>query len=199
MRMTQPTHLRSRPARNAQRPARISPSGPTKGRRALSLHDIMLEQLAMARSIVEDGAEVIPAWRITTPAGSFLILTRFHTDKQEQRERVLLLISRFMAWRMATSFVLTAETFLGPEVTRSGDEALLVVGVSHHERLAAMQRLRRADVGTFAEVEWLTQDQVDDTYFRLLPTGVTEITVEEAHELAVIFGKDGELAAERLS
>ena len=31
-------------------------------------------------------------------------------------------------WRMATSFVLTAETFLGSEVTRSGDEELLVVG-----------------------------------------------------------------------
>jgi hypothetical protein len=28
--------------------------------------------------------------------------------------------------------------------------------------------------------------------------GTGEITAEEAHELAVIFGKDGELAAERL-
>jgi hypothetical protein len=161
----------------------------------LSLPDIMLEQLSVARSIVEDGAEVIPAWRITAPDGSYLILTRFDTDKQEQRERVLLLISRFMAWRMATSFVLTVETWLRPEVTRSGDEALLVVGVSHHERLAAMQRLRRADVGTFGQVERLEPDQVDETYLRLLPTAVTEITAEEAHELAVIFGKDGELAS----
>ena len=40
-------------------------------------------------------------------------------------------------------------------MTRSGDEALLVVGVSHHERLAAMQRLRRADVGTFAECSFI--------------------------------------------
>jgi hypothetical protein len=165
----------------------------------MSLTAIMLKQLAMARSIVEDGAEVIPAWRITTPDGSYLILTRFHTDKQEQRERVLLLITRFMAWRMATSFVLTAETFLGPEVTRSGEEALLVVGISYHERLAAMQRLRRAPVVTFAPVEWLTNEQVEEAYFKLLPTGSSEITAEEAHELAVIFGKDGELAAERLS
>ena len=42
-------------------------------------------------------------------------------------------------------------------------------------------------------------DQVDETYFRLLPSGTSEITAEEAHELAVIFGKDGELAAELLS
>ena len=165
----------------------------------MSLVDIMLDQLATARRIVEVGAEVTPAWRITTPEGSYLVLTRFGTDKPEQRERALLLISRFMTWRMATSFVLTVETWLGPEVTRSGDEALLVVGVSHHERLAALQRLRRADVGTFREVEWLEPEQVDETYFRLLPTGRSEITAEEAHELAVIFGKDGEMAAERLS
>ena len=165
----------------------------------MSLPDIMLDQLAGARRIVEDGAEVVPAWRITTPEGSFLILTRFDTDKPEQRERALFLISRFMAWRMATSFVLTAETWLGSAVTRSGDEALLVVGISYHERLAAMQRFRRATVVTFAPVAWLTNEQVEEAYFKLLPTGRSEITAEEAHELAVIFGKDGEMAAERLS
>ena len=53
----------------------------------MSLVDIMLDQLAAARRIVEDGAEVVPAWRITTPEGSFLVLTRFDTDKPEQRER----------------------------------------------------------------------------------------------------------------
>jgi hypothetical protein len=42
-------------------------------------------------------------------------------------------------------------------------------------------------------------DQVDETYFNRLPTGRSEITAEEAHELAVIFGKGGELAAEPLS
>jgi hypothetical protein len=162
----------------------------------MPLVDIMLDQLAAARRIVEDGADVIPSWRITTPEGSFLILTRLEA---EQRERALYLISRFMAWKIATSFVLTAETWLGSEVTHSGDEALLVVGISHHKRLAAMQRLRRADVVGFGEVEWLTNEQVEEAYFKLLPTGRSEITAEEAHELAVIFGKDGEMAAERLS
>ena len=165
----------------------------------MSLVDIMLDQLAAARRIIEDGHEVVPGWRITTPEGSYLILTPFDHNKPEQRERALFLISRFMAWRMATSFVLTAETWLGSAVTRSGDEALLVVGISYHERLAAMQRLRRAPVVTFAPVEWLTNEQVEEAYFKLLPTGSSEITAEEAHELARIFGKDGEMAAERLS
>ena len=62
----------------------------------MSLIDLMVEQLAAARHIVEGGAEVIPAWRITTPEGSFLILTRFDHNKEGQRERALFLISRFM-------------------------------------------------------------------------------------------------------
>jgi hypothetical protein len=34
-----------------------------------------------------------------------------------------------MAWKCATGFVLTAETWLGPERTRSGEEAVLTIGV----------------------------------------------------------------------
>jgi hypothetical protein len=71
-----------------------------------------------------------------------------------------------MTWKMATSFVLTAETWLGAEIARSGEEALLAIGVSHRERLGLVQRI----------------------------TGH-----EPVRELAVIFGENGELAAERLS
>ena len=75
---------------------------------------------------VEDGTKSFRV-EITTPEGSYLIFTRFDHNKPRQRERVLLLISRFMAWRMATSFVLTAQTWLGSAVTRPGDEVLLVL------------------------------------------------------------------------
>ena len=91
----------------------------------MSLATIMLEQLAAARRVIEDGHEMVPVWRITSPEGTFLIFTRFDTDKDEQRGRAQFLISRFMVWKMATSFVFTAETWLGVEKTRSGDEALL--------------------------------------------------------------------------
>ena len=63
----------------------------------------MLDQLAVARRIVEDGEEMMPAWRIETTDGAFLILTRFDTDKPAQRARAMTLIGRFMAWKMATS------------------------------------------------------------------------------------------------
>lgn len=167
--------------------------------KTMSLAAIMIEQLAVARRIVEDGHEVVPAWRIATPEAAFLILTRFDPDKPEQRDRALFLISRFMTWKMATSFVVAAETWPGAEITRSGEEAVLCVGVSRLERLCVIQRIHRGDSVHFGPHEWLDEEQIDDVYFQLLPTGMSEISAEEAAELAAIFGEDGELAAERLS
>ncbi len=37
--------------------------------------------------------------------------------------------------------------------------------------------------------------KVDDTYFRLLPSGQTTVTVEEGAMLAAVFAEDGELLA----
>jgi len=166
----------------------------------MSLLDIMIDQLAIAGRIVEDGAEVSPTWRITTPEGAFLILARFDPDKEGQGERVLLLISRYMAWKMATSFVLTEETWLPPGKTRTGEEALRVVGISHHERRALVQRFHRGrEIVSFDSPEWLRPEQVDETYYKLLPTGTSEITIEEIAELSAVFGEGGELQAERLS
>ena len=161
----------------------------------MSLATIMLEQLGVARRIVEDGQEVVPAWRITTAEGTFLIFTRFDTTKPEQREHAISLISRFMVWKMATSFVLTAETWVGAD----GEDALFIIGVSRHERLAALQRIKRGDPITFSEPMWLAPHHVEDRYFAMLPRGETEISAEEAAKLASIFGKNGELPAERLS
>ena len=165
----------------------------------MSLATIMLEQLAGARRVIEDGHEMVPAWRIATPEGTFLVFTRFDTDKPEQRKRALDLISRFMVWKMATSFVLTAETWLGAEKTRSGDEALLAIGVSRHERLAVLQRIKRGDAVGFSEPMWLAPHHVEDQYCAMLPAGAAELSDEEVGELAQVFGKSGELRAERLS
>ena len=142
----------------------------------MSLATIMLEQLAAARRILEDGHDMVPAWRIATAEGTFLILTRMVTNNTEQRDRALFLISRFMVWKMAASFVLTAETWLGAAKTRLGDEALLAIGVSHHERLAVLQRIQRGEALGFGKQQWLQPYQVDAAYFGMLPKGTTELT-----------------------
>ena len=161
----------------------------------MSLATIILDQLAVARRIVEDGEELVPAWRIITPDGTFLILTRFNATKPAQREHAISLIRRFMAWKMATSFVLTEESWIGAD----GEDAIFIIGVSLHERLAALQRIKRGDEVSFSDPMWLAKHHVDDRYAELLPRGETEITAEEAALLTRVFGKNGELPAERLS
>ena len=55
------------------------------------------------------------------------------------------------------------------------------------------------DPVAFSKPMWLAPHHVDDRYFAMLPRGETEISAEEAAKLASIFGKNGELPAERLS
>jgi len=158
----------------------------------------MLEQLSIARRIVTDGNEVIPAWRVGTAEGAWLVLTRFDPDKPEQRERALHLIRRFMAWKLDQSFVLSAETWLGSEITRTGEEAVLAVGTSRTEHLGVLQRIRRDGRVTFGPLEWISPEQMDDTYWTMLPRREESIDAAEAEALASIFGESGELPARRI-
>jgi hypothetical protein len=106
-------------------------------------------------------------------------------------------VPRFMAWKMATAFVLTADTWLGPERARSAEEAMLVIGVSRTERMGVIRRIRRTPELVFMPPEWLRAEALDENYFRLLPSGPSTVTTEEATMLAAMFGEDGELPARR--
>ena len=146
----------------------------------MSLATLMLDQLAVARRMIEDGQEVVPAWRIETPEGVFIILTPFDASKPELREQRFFLIRRFMAWKMATSFVFTAEPWLGAD----GEDALRIIGVSLHERLAVIQRIKHGEDVSFSQPMWLARHHVEEQYVAML---------------ARVFGKNGELPAQRLS
>jgi len=58
--------------------------------------------LARRLRVVRDSHELVPARCIITPEGHFMILTRFNPDKPDQREQMLALVPRFMAWELAT-------------------------------------------------------------------------------------------------
>jgi len=77
-----------------------------------------------------------------------------------------------MTWRLATSFVLTAEMRLSTE--GSGEDSILAVGVSRQERVGLVQRIRRRDPLTLTSPEWLTAEQIDETYSSLLPSRKSE-------------------------
>jgi hypothetical protein len=140
---------------------------------------------------------VVPTWVIATPEGTYRIYTEFDAAKPEQRERAVLLVSRFMTWRLATSFVLTAEIRLS--IGESGENTILAVGVSRHERVGLVQGIRRREPLCLTSPEWLTAEQIDERYSSLLPSRKSEITADEIAKLSAVFDEDGELAAERLS
>ena len=94
-----------------------------------------------------------------------------------------------MAWKMATSFVLTAETWLGAD----GEDALLIIGVSRNERLAVLERIKSGDDVSFSEPMWLARHHVDDRYFAMLSRG------QNGNFGRGVFGKNGELPAQRLN
>jgi hypothetical protein len=165
----------------------------------MSLATIMLDHLAVARRAIEDGQEMVPTWRIETPEGALLVRTEFDTDNPAEREQTIALMSRFMAWKMATGFVLTTGTWLGAGLQQASDEALLTIGVSHHERLAVLQRIKRGDAVSFSEPIWVASYHVEECYVKMLPGKRTEVTAEEVADLSRIFGKDGKLPPERLS
>jgi hypothetical protein len=159
---------------------------------------VILEQLAISRRIVSDGHEVVPAWRLETPDGAWLILTRFDPDKPGQFDRALHLVQRFMAWKLAQAFVMTAETWLADPCT--GEEAVTAVGASRSERLGVIQRIRRKGAAVeFGPFEWLAAEQMDPLYWTLLPRREETVTATEEAELTQIFAEHGELPAQKLN
>ncbi len=166
----------------------------------MELKTIMLSHLASCEHTLKDGHDLIPSWVVTGPEGSWLIFTRFDHDQPEQLERLLYLMKRFMAWKLATGFVLGMEAWLGPEKTREGEEALFAIGVTRAERLAVMRRIRRGkDTIALGPPEWLGADAIDGTFFSLLPERTESMTVEEAKMLDQIFGEEGETPAVKMS
>ena len=73
------------------------------------------------------------------------------------------------------------------------------MGVSHLERLAVLPRIQHGDAVGFSQPMWLASHHVDEQYRAMLQRGSTEISADEAQELAGLFGKNGKLRAERLS
>ena len=55
--------------------------------------------------------------------------------------------------------------------------------------MAVIRRIRRTPTLTFAPPEWLPADTLDETYFRLLPSGQSTVTPEEAAVLATVFAE----------
>lgn len=78
-----------------------------------AMRSTILEELALSERIVRDGHEVVPRFRVITPEGHWTILDQLPDDLAE-RARRFNLVSAFMAWKLATGFILSNELY-GPD------------------------------------------------------------------------------------
>jgi hypothetical protein len=54
---------------------------------------------------------------------------------------------------------------------RSGEEDVMVVDVSHRERIGVIRRIRRVPVASCGPPEWVPADAIDEGYAGILPKG----------------------------
>jgi hypothetical protein len=87
-----------------------------------------------------------------------------------------------MKWKLATSFVLTAETWLGSLPKHGSEEAILGVGVSGVSELGSSRGFTKGILSTSQALSGCV-GQIDEFYSTLLPSKTSEITVEEIAEL----------------
>jgi hypothetical protein len=90
-----------------------------------SLRKVLLEEMGMSEAIVRDGHEVIPRFRIFTADGDFVVLMPL-SDNAAERQRRIRLVGLFMAWKMATGFVISGESH--------APDAISSFFVGRHER-----------------------------------------------------------------
>jgi len=143
----------------------------------------------MSAQIVCDGHEVIPRFRIFAPSGQFVILMQMSDDASERQRRIRL-VGLFMAWKMATGFVLSGEL--------RDPDAITSYAVSRHEQVGLLRHIERGPPISFGETTALDESHIEDGLIVLLPRGTTTMTAELIAELERAFGKDGEMPALRV-
>jgi hypothetical protein len=155
------------------------------------VRDLMLADLDRAMEIVRAGAEVIPSWRVIYDKDEHQpILTRFDPDAPGQRDRMIHLIQRFMAWKHATAFIFATEAWVGPAGTRTGEEeAVFAVGVVQGQPPQGVMRyIARRPRITFGAPMWLDASYLDPLYGQMLPSAETRpLDDAEVDELRSLF------------
>ena len=83
---------------------------------ATSLHDflwrMLTEEMEWSERVVAKDTDVVPRFRLITPDGDYHILVQMKDDELDRLAR-LKLVAGFMAWKMASAFIVSGENY-GP-------------------------------------------------------------------------------------
>lgn len=114
------------------------------------MRDVIEKELAFSVDVIRDGHEVVPRFHIDTPDGAFVVLCPLPDDINVRFARMEL-VSKFMASKLATRFVMSSE-LMEPD-------AVSAIGVTRTDTLAGVRLITRKPLA-FGDVQWLGSDQV---------------------------------------
>jgi hypothetical protein len=154
------------------------------------LRKVLLEEMGVSEAIVCDGHEVIPRFRIFTADGDFAVLMPL-SDNAADRHRRIRLVGHFMAWKMATNFVISGELH--------APDAISSFFVGRHEREGLFRLIERGPPISFGKIRTLGEGEVEAVLVALLPQRETAMTSDGIAELERVFGDEGEMPAMRVS
>ena len=146
------------------------------------MQELMLSELQFSCAIVLSGEEVVPRFRIKTPEGGMVVFLPLPDDLRE-RVRRMALVRGYMAWKMATSYVLSAESKL--------PDGVVALGATRTDYLGVIRPVIRKPLSVGPE-QWLTRKQIGEGFPELLPKGATTLDRETIAELTRVFGPNGE-------
>lgn len=156
-----------------------------------SIKTKMLDELKLSRSMVRDGFDVVPRFRVFLADGDQHIWAPMRDDMEHRLSR-LSLVKSFMIWRAASGFIYSGETIEPNAVVSS---LVMASGV-----LAAYQEITRDPQKRpphhvrFAAVELI--GQVDPILVEALPESGARLTPEQEREVASLFGAGGQFEVE---
>lgn len=130
-----------------------------------------------------------PQFRIASAQGDWWIAITL-TDDVAERQRRLMLVRDFMAWKLAPAFVLATEL--------AEPDAVCAIGVSHRETIGCLARITRTPLAASA-IEWLDAAQLGDEIPALLPRGSAALSEKRLAELEIWFGAAGKFPAVQIA
>lgn len=146
------------------------------------MRDLMLNELRFSIGLVLSGEEVVPRFRVVAPGGVTVVFLPLPDDLRE-RVRRMTLMRGYLVWRMATSFVLSAES--------KQPDAVTTIGVTQTDCYGVMRRILRKPL-TVGPEEWLSEKQIGEGFPNLLRQREAALDLATIEMLERVFGPSGE-------
>lgn len=150
------------------------------------------EEMDRSHAVIAKGAEVMPRFRVIAPEGDYSVLVRMSDDDQDRQAR-LKLVAGFIAWKMASAFIVAGEN--------QEPDGIFSFAVSAEGAKGQFRQIERDSAGnvvSLGETRILDHQQCDPQFLSMLPETEAAIDPVVMSAMKQIFGLDDEWKSRRL-